>query len=459
MRHRRKTMIEELRRLTRLGLPVVGGQLGMMLLHTVDTLMLGRHSVEALAAAALGTQWIFFTLTMGMGLVMGIDPLVAQYHGAGDARGASRSLIQGVVLAGIATIFISFAWWFTEPVLLLLRQKPHLARLAHEYVILQIPSVFFFLGWVALKSYLQGREIVLPSMWVMVPVNLLNVLLNWLFIFGPGPFPEWGLAGAAQATNLSRILTGLLLLAWTVWGRLYEGGWERPSIGRTLSWSELKKPLLLGLPISLQMGFEVMAFAATALVVGTLGEVSLGAHSIVLSFAALLFMIPLGVSFGATTRVGNLIGAGKAADLGRTFRAVFVLCLGAIAINVTTLVAGRSVIAQAYSKDSLVVAAATQTFVVAAAFQVSDCIQVVASGILRGMGRTQAAAVATFLGYYVFGIPWGYYLGIVRGRGLTGLWWGLALGLTMMATFLVLWLFHLSRSGFAKPHAAARPAE
>lgn len=451
-------MIEELRRLTRLGLPVVGGQLGMMMLHTVDTLMLGRHSVEALAAAALGTQWIFFTLTMGMGLVMGIDPLVARYHGAGDARGASRSLLQGVILSAVASLVISCAWLFTEPVLLLLHQKPKLSQLAHRYVTLQIPSVFFFLGWVALKSYLQGREIVLPAMWVMVPVNLLNALFNWLFIFGPGPFPEWGLAGAAQATNLSRILTGTLLLAWTVWGRLYEGGWERPSIARVLSWEEIKKPLFLGLPIALQMGFEVMAFAATALVVGTIGEVALGAHSIVLSFAALLFMIPLGVSFGATTRVGNLIGAGQTVHLGRTLRAISVLCLGAIAINVTTLVLGRSVIAGAYSKDALVVAAATQTFVVAAAFQVSDCIQVVASGILRGMGRTQAAAAATFLGYYIFGIPWGYYLGIVQGRGLTGLWWGLALGLTMMAVFLVLWLAHLSRSGFQK-HGAAAPAE
>lgn len=441
-------MLSELRRLTRLGLPVVGGQFGLMLLHTVDTLMLGRHSVEALAAAALGTQWIFVSLTMGMGLVMGIDPLVSQAHGARDVRGVSRSLIHGLLLAILASIVVSSAWLFTEPALLALGQDPKLSALAHRYVVLQIPSVFPFLGWVALRSYLQGREIVLPAMWVMVPVNLLNLLFNWLFIFGPGPFPEWGLSGAAHATNFSRIFTGVLLLIWIVWGRLYEGGWERPARGEIIRFAEFKKPLLLGLPIALQMGFEVTAFASTALVVGTLGAVSLGAHSIVLSFAALLFMIPLGISVGAATRVGNLLGAGEADRLGRTLRGAALLGLLAILFNVSVLVLGRGVIAGAYSSDKAVVAAAMQTLVVAAAFQVSDCVQVVASGVLRGMGRTQAAAVGTFVGYYVFGIPWGYYLGIVRGKGLPGLWWGLALGLTMMAVFLLGWLTYLARAGF-----------
>lgn len=448
-------MLEELRRLSRLGLPVVGGQFGLMLLHTVDTLMLGRHSVEALAAAALGTQWIFFSLTMGMGLVMGIDPLVAQAHGARDARGVSRSLLHGILLALTAAIIVSVGWLFTEPALLALGQDPKLSALAHRYVVLQIPSVFPFLGWVALRSYLQGREIVLPAMWVMVPVNLLNLLFNWLFIFGPGPFPEWGLSGAAHATNFSRIFTGLLLLIWTLWGRLYEGGWEVPKWREVFSWSEFKRPLFLGIPVALQMGLEVMAFGATALVVGTLGAVALGAHSIVLSFAALLFMIPLGISVGASTRVGNLLGAGDSDRLGRTLRATALLGLLAILFNVSVLVLGRGVIAGAYSSDQAVVVAATQTLIVAAAFQVSDCVQVVASGVLRGMGRTQAAAMGTFVGYYVFGIPWGYYLGIVRGKGLPGLWWGLALGLTMMAVFLVGWLAYLARSGFVKHKAAA----
>jgi MATE family multidrug resistance protein len=198
------------------------------------------------------------------------------------------------------------------------------------------------------------------------------------------------------------------------------------------------------------MGFEVMAFAATALVVGTLGEVALGAHAIVLSFAALLFMIPFGISVGAGTRVGNLLGAGDTDRLGRTLRATALLASCGMLFNVAVLVLGRGVIAGAYSVDPAVVFAAKETFIVAAAFQVSDCVQVVASGVLRGMGRTQAAAVGTFVGYYVFGIPWGYYLGIVQGRGLTGLWWGLALGLTMMAVFLLGWLGYLSRSGFAK---------
>lgn len=410
-----------------------------MLLHSVDTLMLGRYSVKSLAAAALATQWIFFTLTVGMGLSMGIDPLVAQQHGARDAHGLARSLVHGILIAFGASVVISVAWLFTEPLLLLAGQDPELSRLAHRYVVLQIPSIFPFLAWSALRSYLQGREIVMPAMWVMLPVNLLNVLLNWLFVFGPGPVPEWGLEGAALATTASRFFTGGLLLLWTVYGRLYEGGWVRPTWSEVASLQSIKKPLLLGIPIALQMGFEVMAFVATALVVGRLGEKPLGAHSIVLSFVALLFMIPLGVSVAATTRVGNLLGAGRHAQLPKALRGVFILGLLAIVFNVAVLVFGRVLIAEAYSVDVAVVALAAQTFVVAAAFQVSDCTQVVTSGVLRGMGRTRAPAVATFLGYYVCGIPWGYYLGVGRGLGLVGLWWGLALGLTVMAICLLAW--------------------
>jgi MATE family multidrug resistance protein len=334
----------------------------------------------------------------------------------------------------------------TGPLLRLAGQDAHLSELAHRYVVLQIPSVFPFLGFIALRSYLQGREIVAPAMWVMLPVNLLNVLFNWLLVFGPGPFPEWGLEGAAVATCVSRSLMGVFLLAWVLRSKLYRNAWEPFRLRERARFVELKQPLLLGVPIALQMGFEVFAFVLAAMVAGWFGAASLAGHSIVLSFAGLLFMIPLGVSFGTTTRVGNLVGAGRSEQLSMTMRATLVMTSGVIGFNVVTLLVGRSAIATAYTEDILVQGTAASTFLVAAAFQASDCMQVVAGGALRGMGRTRAPAVAAFVGYYAFGIPVGYYLGAVRGQGLSGLWWGLALGLTMVAFGLVSWLVLVLRN-------------
>src|SRR5690606_21333135 len=197
-----------------------------------------------------------------------------------------------------------------------------------------------------------------------------------------------------------------------------EGAWDKPNWRLRLRLKELRTPLLLGLQTALQMGLEVSAFATTAFVAGQLGATGLAAHAIVLSFAALMFMMPLGIAVGTTTRVGNLIGAGRPEQLGKALTAAGAFGAIAIAINVSILLLGRNAITNAYTEDALVRVMAAGAFLVAAAFQVSDCIQVVIGGALRGMGRTRAPAVATFVGYYIFGIPCGYYWGIVQGHGL-----------------------------------------
>jgi len=441
---------QELSVLSRLGLPVAAGQLGIMLLNTVDTLMLGRYGVEELAASALGTQWIFLTLTTALGCVMGIDPIVAQRHGAKDAEGTAHALQHGLIIAFFCSLLVSAAWLATSDALILMGQDPRLSHLAHRYVVLQLPSIFPFLAWAALRSYLQGQGIVQPAMWVMVPVNLVNILLNWLLIYGPGPFPELGLSGAALATCVSRCLSGGLLLLWVYFRKLHVDAWVPFRLGLRLRPHELRVPLALGLPIALQMGLEVMAFAMTALIAGQMSSHALAAHSIVLSIAALLFMTPLGVAAGLTTRVGNLIGANESSHLRTTLSASLVLGGLIIVLNVSVLTLGRDLLVREYSLDPLVRSISRTAFLVAAVFQVSDCSQVIMSGILRGMGRTRFPAVAAFVGYYVFGLPFGYYLGVVEKHGLVGLWWGLALGLTIVSVVLVARLSFLGSSGLLR---------
>ncbi len=432
---------DELPTLARLGLPVMLGQLGIMSLHTVDTLMLGQYGVTELAAASLGTQWIFVTLTIGMGIIMGIDPLIAQAHGGKKKDEIALTLHRGLLIALVVSALLGLSWTFTEEVFLALGQEPELCRLAERYTSLQIVSLPPFMLWVALRSYLQGQEIMRPAMWVMLPVNILNLGVNYLFIYSF----SWGLDGAAWATAISRLATFALLLAWIYWGRLYENAWYRPRIRQLKDWQGFLPALALGLPIGLQMGLEVSAFSIAATFAGQLGKIELAAHSIVVSISALLFMLPLGLSVGVATRVGNLLGAGKRALLPQTLKAAFQLTGVILFINLSILLLGSTWISRAFSTNTAVVSLATLAFLPCALYQIPDCIQVVLGGTLRGLGKTSAPAVATFCAYYLCGLPLAYYLGIVRSQGIVGIWWGLALALAVLALLMISWVAFLLR--------------
>ena len=186
----------EIRRVLVLALPVMIAQVGSMLLGTVDTMMVGRIGEDALAAAALGNAWFYAVLLVGQGVVHGIDPLVTQAHGARDAAGTARALQRGVVVAVVASVPLCFVLAFTGDVLLWSGQEPELAALAHEYIWVQIPSLPFFLLFMAVRQYLQGRELMRPGMWVMAFANIGNLVFNRVLIFGAFGVPALGLFGA-----------------------------------------------------------------------------------------------------------------------------------------------------------------------------------------------------------------------------------------------------------------------
>ena len=197
----------ELRTLLRLSTPVALGQLAFMLLGFVDVVMVGHYSTQALAAATLANVWVFGTMMFATGILFGLDPLVSQANGAGDGARCGLSFQRGLALGAALSPLLALSWFFTEPALLLAGQTPELAQAAGQFAIVQIPSVPFLLGSVAIRSYLQGRGIVLPSMWVSILANLWNAGLAWLLIYGELGAPELGLVGAGIATSLTRILS------------------------------------------------------------------------------------------------------------------------------------------------------------------------------------------------------------------------------------------------------------
>lgn len=429
----------EIRKMAALGLPVAATQLSTMLLGFVDTVMVGRVSVEAIAAASLASVWVFGTLMFANGVLMGLDPIVAQSHGAGDGPRAARALQSGVAMALLLSIPVALLWTQTEHFLLLAGQEPDLARMAHSYTLVQIPGIPFFLGYGALRQYLQGREHMRAALVVILAANIFNVVFNWIFIFGNLGVPALGLLGAGIATSLTRVVSCLGLIAWTLAFRLHEDAWV-PWSWHAIRPRRLLRLLALGLPVGTQMGLEIWAFSGAALLAGLLGTVPLAAHTIALNMAALSFMLPLGISQGAATRVGNLIGAG---DPDRAQRAAWVsIVMGAavMAVMATVFVALRFALPRIYTADAEVIAACAAILPIAAAFQVFDGTQVCGCGILRGMGRTRPAMYFNLVSYWVLGLPIGAWLALREGWGLAGIWVGLALGLGIVATLLVLFV-------------------
>ena len=429
----------EIRRMAGLGIPVAAAQLSTMLLGFVDTVMVGRVSVEAIGAVALANVWVFGTLMFANGVLMGIDPVVAQAHGAGDGERAGRALQTGLVLAGLLSLPVAALWLGTERFLLATGQDAELARAAHAYTVVQLPGIPCFLAYGALRQYLQGREHMRPALWVILAANLFNVLFNWILIFGHLGAPALGVVGAGIATTLTRTVTLAGLLLWTRVFALHEGAW--------VSWSRasfdprrLARVAALGLPVAFQVAFEMWAFGAAGLLAGRLGAVPLAAHTIALNMAALAFMLPLGVSQGAATRVGNLIGAGRPHDAQRAAWVSLAMGGGVMALSATLFVALRFWLPRIYTADAAVIAACAAILPIGAAFQIFDGTQVVGCGVLRGMGRTRPAMVFNLLSYWGLGLPLGAWLAFSRGWGLAGIWCGLALGLGVVATLLVGWI-------------------
>jgi MATE family multidrug resistance protein len=430
---------QELRRLTQLALPVVGTQVGMMMLAVVDNLMLGRVSVEALAASALGRVWVTGTFLVGLGLVLGIDPIVSQAHGARDGERAGLALQQGLVIALAASVPIALSWIFTEEILLLMGQDAGLARIAEHYALAQIPGLPAFLGFVALRHYLQGRGIVRPALWVVLFGNLVNVFGNWLLIFGGWGAPALGATGAGISTSITQIGMLAAFFAIVRWGRLHEGawnGWDR----RALQARGLIKVLRIGAPVALTIGLEMWAFQIATLWAGLISPTDLAAHTITINMASLTFMPALGLSIGAATRVGNLIGAGEPHAAQRSAWISFAMSVAVMAVPALAFLIGRHALPLLYTDVEDVVALAATVLPIAAAFQIFDGLQVVGCGILRGMGKTVPSALFNLLGYYALALPLAWWMTFELELGLPGIWWGLCIGLGAVAIFLLAWV-------------------
>ncbi|KAB2959098.1 MAG: MATE family efflux transporter [Thermoanaerobaculia bacterium] len=442
----------EVRRLTALATPIALTQLSSMLLWTVDLLMVGQVSVEALNAVSLGRVWVMGTTVVALGFVFGLDPIAAQAAGARDRDRLGSALLNGAGLALLVTLPVAGLWLFTGDLLARFGQDPATVALADAYVKVQIPALPFFLLFMTLRQFLQARGIVRPTLWISLGANVFNAAINLPLIFGGLGIPALGATGAGIGTAITQVTMLVALLVVARQWRLGRG--VRLDAGRRdLRLRRIGEIARLGAPVAFQISLEYWAFAITTLWAGRLGTRELAAHSIVLNLASLAYMVPLGISIGATTRVGNRIGAGDRPGARRAAWVAFGLAAMVMLVFAAGFVLGRGVIPGWYSRDAAVVALAASVLPIVAAFELFDGLQVVGGGILRGVGQTRVAAAANLFGYYALGLPLGAWLGAPERWGLAGLWWGLALGLCAVALTLVV------RVAWRGPHLAAALVE
>jgi MATE family multidrug resistance protein len=425
----------ELRAMVRLALPVVAVQVGWMSMGVVDTIVVGHVSADAMAAVAIGNLLFLAVSIFGMGVLMGLDPIIAQAVGAGEEIEVARAVQRGLILTVVLTVACSVALLPARPLLSALRQPPEVVPTAAAYTRIAIAGMLPFLLVALVRSVLQATEEVASMVWATLAANFLNLGLNWVLVFGHLGVPALGAIGSSWATTLSRWALAVFMIAFS-WPRLRHR--LLPLRREAFAAGPLGRVVALGAPIGLQFELELGIFSLVGFMMGRLGAVPMAAHQVALNLASITFMVPLGVSMAAAVLVGHAIGRGDPAEARRAAAAGLMCGVGFMAASGSVLLAVPRLLAHVYTSDPAVAAIAATLIPLAGVFQVFDGTQVVSIGILRGTGDTRTPLVVNVVGYWLIGLPLATYLGLHTAAGPAGMWWGLVVGLAVVAVILVL---------------------
>ena len=420
----------------KLAAPLALAELGWMTMGIVDSIMCGRISPGALGAGSLGNMIFYPTVVGATGLLLGMDTLVAQAFGADDLMDTRRTLVNGCWVALGLSPLLAAVIVALMPVLRVAGVNPRVLVLLIPYMKALTWGIPALLLYTSFRRYLQAVNIVQPVMFALISANLINVLGNWILIFGNWGAPRMGLEGSGWSTTLSRCYMAGVLLATILWherktgGLLFAISW-RPAAAR------VRRLLLLGLPASAQMVFEGSVFGFVTVLAAKLDEASLAAHSIAVQTIATTFMVPLGISSAAAVRVGQAAGRKDPhgiAAAGWTALALSGVFMGSAGILLWTR---PQWIVGLFIHNAAVIRTGGTLLRIAAFFELFDGFQVVATGGLRGLGDTRSPMLAHFTGYWVIGLPIAYLLCFHWNWGVSGIWVGLTTALILIGVVLV----------------------
>ncbi len=442
----RSRLVAELGPMLRLAGPVVVAELGWMAMGIVDTIMVGPLGAGATGAVGLGNNLHIAVAVFGIGLLLGLDTLVSREHGAGRDDEARRSLGQGILLGAALTPVLMLVVLGMIPLLPGWGIHPVVIGATVPYLRALVWSMGPLMIFAAFRRYLQGTGSVKVVTFALVTANLINLGANYALVYGHWGSRAMGVEGSGWATCVARVyLAGVLVGAFAIGGRGGGRGWG----WLAPEWGRLRRLLALGLPAAFQITLEVGVFAAATALAGRLDEAtSLASHNIIIQVSSLTYMVPLGIASAGAVRVGQAMGRGDPGGAATSGWAALVIGSGFMACSGVGLLAFSEPIIGLFTGDPAVVATATRLIILAAAFQLFDGVQVVATGILRGAGDTRTPMVCNLFAYWGIGLPLGYVLAFGLGRGIVGIWAGLALGLILAGVAnLAIWARAARRLG------------
>ncbi|MDG3583616.1 MATE family efflux transporter [Galbibacter pacificus] len=437
----------------RLAFPVILGMLGHTFVAFADNVMVGQLGTAELAAVSLGNSFIFIAMSLGIGFSTAITPLVAEADGAGNIEQGRSALKHGLFLSTLIGLVLFVILLFAKPLMYLMDQPREVVELALPYLDLVAFSLVPLIMFQALKQFSDGLSQTKYPMYATVVANIVNIVLNYLFIFGKFGFPQLGIIGAAIGTLVSRFMM-VVFLWWLFTTNSKIKKYVTHFKWKVIEGKMIKKVINLGLPSALQMFFEVAIFTSAVWLSGVLGKNPQAANQIALNLSSMTYMVGVGLSVAAMVRVGNQKGLKNFRELRRIAISVFFLTFILEVIFALFFILFRNWLPTIYldqndminlADNTEVIIVASQLLLIAAFFQISDGLQVTFLGALRGLQDVVIPTIITFVAYWIIGFPISYYFGLKTSLGNMGIWIGLLSGLTIAAIFLYFRFNYLTR--------------
>lgn len=415
--------------LLKLGLPIVVGQLGIIVLSLADTLMVGRYGTDELAAASFVNNMFNLVIMFATGFSYGLTPIVGRLFGTRQFAAIGGQLKNGLFANLLMALLLSIGMGVLYINLHLLGQPAELLPLMRPYYVTLLVSVVFVMLFNAFKQFADGITDTRTAMWILLGGNFLNIVGNWLLIYGNCGLPEMGLLGAGVATLLSRVLMVLCFAAYFFLApryRAYREGFMQSAINR----KDFVAVNKLGMPVALQITMETASFSLTAVMVGWLGTLALATHQVMLTVGQLGFMLYYGMAAAVTVRVSNFHGSHDLPNLQRAATAGFRLIMGMAVCVAVVMFVFRNHFGLWFTGSAEVAAGVAALVIPFIAYQFGDGLQCTFSNALRGISEVKQMVYISFIAYVLISLPAAYVLAFVCKLGLTGIWWSFPLGLT-----------------------------
>ena len=414
-------------------LPIIAGQLGQVLMGFFDTVQIGGLGHEYIAASGFANGIYWMTVLLGMGVLFSVSPLVSEAFGENKGHKSIGVLISSIVVSVVLTaVFMVVVWVITENIPLLKHSETDNILSAKFLHIVNFSTGFLFL-FMAGKQFLDGMERTRIGMYITIGGLLLNIFLNWVLIYGRLGMPKMGIEGAALATTTARVVMAISILIY-IWRDNQVRELRREFIQYAdPALSYIKPILIIGIPAGLQFFWEVAAFNAGQIMSGWISTTAEAAHMISIGLASITFMVITGLSAAGTIMIGYSYGAKDKEGIRISGNTVFMLTVFFEIIFAVFFMACRNVLPRMYTDNEEVISIASTMLIFAAIFQISDGLQAVAAGALRGMQDVKFPAVIAFISYWLIMIPSCYLLAFKFGYGLKGIWIGFIVGLSVAA--------------------------